>query len=138
MEYYGIMPKRYIWIKIGIIIFGIYNLYIAIINYNLFQLLLGIILIFATFSERKHIVSESGIDILYIVCGIKFYNLWKWREITTLHIDLITSDPYGELHIGKDIVARRFILTKKDITEVLKLAKIMNSKIYISNIKKGI
>ena len=136
MKYYGIMPKRKLWIKIGVIIFGIYTIYNSVINYNLFYILFGIIMILATFSNRKHIISQEGVDILYTICGVQFHNIWNWSDINTLHTDSISSKPNIELHVGKDVVARRIILSKTDADKILTLAKKINSNIYISEINK--
>ena len=136
MKYYGIMPKRKLWIKIGVIIFGIYTIYNSVMNYNLFYILFGIIMILATFSNRKHIISQEGVDILYTICGVQFHNIWNWSDINTLHTDSISSKPNIELHVGKDVVARRIILSKTDADKILTLAKKINSNIYISEINK--
>lgn len=136
MKYYGIIPKRKLWIKIGVIIFGIYTIYNSVINYNLFYILFGIIMILATFSNRKHIISQEGVDILYTICGVQFHNIWNWSDINTLHTDSISSKPNIELHVGKDVVARRIILSKTDADKILTLAKKINSNIYISEVNK--
>lgn len=132
MNYYGIMAKRKILTKVGIIFLSIYLIYTG----SIFYFCVGIILILATFSNRKHIISQEGVDILYTVCGIKFHNIWSWSEVKTLHTDVISSKPNIELHIGKGIVSRRFIFSKFDSDEILELAKKVNSKIYISEISK--
>ena len=67
MKYYGIMPERKLWVKVAVIIFAIYTIYSSIINHNLFYLPFGVIMIFATFSNRKHIISQEGVDILYLI-----------------------------------------------------------------------
>ena len=97
MKCYGIMPERKLWVKIGIIIFGIYT-----------------------------------------ICGFQFHNIWNWSEINTIHIDSISSKPNVELHIGKDITARRFILSKNDADKALTITSKMNSKIYIAELKKRV
>lgn len=136
MEYYGIMPERKLWVKIGVIIFGIYTIYNSAINHNLFYLPFGIIMILATFSDRKHIISQEGVDILYTVCGTRFHNIWSWSEINTIHTDSIRSKPNVEIHIGKDVISRRFILSKADANKAIAFASKMNPKIYIAEINK--
>lgn len=138
MNYYGIIPKRKLWVKIGIIIFGIYTIYNSAVNNNFFYLPFGIIMILVTFSERKHIISQEGVDIIYTICGFQFHNIWNWSEINTIHIDSISSKPNVELHIGKDITARRFILSKNDADKALTITSKMNSKIYIAELKKRV
>ncbi len=134
MEYYGIMPERKLWVKVAVIIFGAYVFYDAAVNRNWFYLPFGIIMILATFSDRKHVISEEGVDILYTVCGIQFHNMWDWNEINTIHTDSIKSRPNVELHIGKDVVSRRFILSVDDADQAIELAGRMNSKIYIAEV----
>ena len=134
MEYYGIMPERKLWVKVAVIIFGAYVFYDAAVNRNWFYLPFGIIMILATFSDRKHVISEEGVDILYTVCGIQFHNMWDWNEINTINTDSIKSRPNVELHIGKDVVSRRFILSVDDADQAIELAGRMNSKIYIAEV----
>lgn len=136
MEYYGIMPERKLWVKVGVVIFGIYTIYSSIINHNLFYLPFGIIMILATFSDRKHIISQEGVNILYTICGAQFHNMWSWDEIEMIHTDSISSKPNVELHIAKGMVTRRFILSKTDADKVLAAAKKINLKIYIAEIEK--
>lgn len=136
MEYYGIMSERKLLIKVGVVILGVYTIYNSIKNYNLFYLPFGIIMILATFSNRKHIISQKGVDILYTICGVQFHNMWSWSEIDTIHTDSITSKPNVELHIGKGVISRRFILVKTDIEKVLAVARKINSKIYIAEIDR--
>lgn len=136
MEYYGIMPERKLWVKIGVIIFGIYTIYNSAVNHNLFYLPFGIIMILATFSDRKHIISQEGVDILYTVCGAQFHNIWNWSEINTIHTDSIRSKPNVEMHIGKDVISRRFILSKADANKAIDIASKMNPKIYIAELNK--
>ena len=134
MEYYGIMPERKLWVKVAVIIFGAYVVYDAAVNRNWFYLPFGIIMILATFSDRKHVISQEGVDILYTVCGAQFHNMWDWTEINTIHTDSIKSRPNVELHIGKDVVHRRFILSSDDAREAINIASRMNSKIYIAEV----
>jgi hypothetical protein len=134
MEYYGIMPERKLWVKVTVIIFGAYVVYDAAVNHNWFYLPFGIIMILATFSDRKHVISQEGVDILYTVCGAQFHNMWNWTEINTIHTDSIKSRPNVELHIGKDVVHRRFILSSDDAREAINIASRMNSKIYIAEV----
>ncbi|MCB8564538.1 hypothetical protein [Fusobacterium ulcerans] len=136
MKCYGIIPERKLWVKVGIIIFGVYTIYSSLINHNLFYFPFGIVVILATFSDRKHIISQEGVDIVYTICGFQFHNIWNWSEINTIHMDSISSKPNVELHIGKDITTRRFILSKNDANKVITIISKINSKIYIAEWNK--
>lgn len=128
------MPERKLWVKVTVIIFGAYVVYDAAVNHNWFYLPFGIIMILATFSDRKHVISQEGVDILYTVFGARFHNMWDWSEINTIHTDSVKSRPNVELHIGKDVVHRRFILSADDAREAINIAGRMNSKIYIAEV----
>lgn len=136
MKCYGIIPERKLWVKVGIIIFGVYTIYSSLINHNLFYFPFGIVVILATFSDRKHIISQEAVDIVYTICGFQFHNIWNWSEINTIHMDSISSKPNVELHIGKDITTRRFILSKNDANKVITIISKINSKIYIAEWNK--
>lgn len=136
MKYYGIMPKRKLWVKIGIIILGIYTIYSSVVNHNLLFLPFGIIMILVTFSDRKHIISREGVDVFYTICGAQFHNMWNWSEINMIHTDSMSSKPNVELYIGKDVISRKFILAKTDASKVVAIASKMNSKIYIAELNK--
>ena len=42
------------------------------------------------------------------------------------------------MHIGKDVISRRFILSKDDAKKAVAIAKKMNSKIYIAEMNKNL
>lgn len=135
MEYYGIMPERKIWVKTAAVLIGVYAVYSAIINHNWFYMPFGVVIILATFSDRKHVISTDGVDILYTLCGIPFHNTWKWDEIKTIHTDSIKSRPNIELHIGKDVTTRRFIFKESDAMLAIEMGRNMNPGIYVAEIK---
>ena len=131
MEYYGIIRKQKLWVKLTVIIFGICIIYNTFINKNWFYLPFGFIMILATFSSKKHIISEKGIDILYIVCGFEFHNIWNWVEIDIIYTDIKKSKPCVELHIGKNLTFRKFILSAEDASKALENISKINSNISI-------
>lgn len=134
MEYYGVIKKQKLWVKLMVIVFGIYIIYNAVLNKNWMYIPFGLIMILATFSNKKHIISEKGIDILYIICGFKFHNIWTYEEINKIYIDSGKSKSYIELHIGKDLTFRRFILSAEDTLKALENISKINSNILIKEI----
>lgn len=136
MEYYGIMPKRKLWVKIGAIIFGLYSIYGSIINNNFLYLPFGVILIIATFSDRRHIISQQGIDIIYTIFRMQFHSLWNWSEIEMVYIVSSALNPNIELHIKKGVMIRKIILLKSDADIVVTDIKKLNPKIFISEKNK--
>lgn len=134
MEYYGIIKKQKLWIKLSTIILGIYIIYNTIISRNWGYFLIGFIVILANFCDKKHIISEKGVDILYIVCGIEFHNMWNYKEINKIYIDSKKSMPNVELHISKNLLFRRFILSAEDASNALNKISKINSDISIKGI----
>ncbi len=134
MEYYGIIKKQKLWLKLTIIILGIYIIYSAIVNNNWGYFPVGLIMILATFSNKKHIISKKGIDILYVICGFEFHNLWNFKEINMIYTDFKKSKPNVELHIAKDLVFRKFILTSDDASKALDIILKINPNISIKEI----
>lgn len=123
MEYFGIIPERKLWVKVAAIILALYTIYHALINNMWFYLPLGVILILATFSKRIQVVSEKGVDGIYILLGYKFHNLWTWDEILAVHKDSYKSMPNIELHFSKGVINRRFIFSRRDVEEITSLLK---------------
>lgn len=94
-----------------------------------------ILVLLACFFKKEHIVSEEGVDIHYRLFGYSLHSVWAWAEITTLHKDAKKTAPNVMLHFGKDVNTRVFVLKPEDSRAVLTLAKKMNPKIYIADMK---
>ncbi len=135
MKYNGIVKKRPLWLKLTIIIAAFVLLGVEILRGEYIYIPLGFLVVLAAFFQKSQIISKEGVDIRYYLLGMVVHNYWKWDEVTTLHADYHRAKPNVMLHIGKDIVTRSFIFTKNDCDEILLLAKEMNPKIYIADIK---
>lgn len=134
MEYHGIIKKQKLWVKLTIILFGIYIIYYTIINKHWIYLPIAFIMILSTFSTKRHIISEKGIDILYTVCGFNFHNIWTYKEINKIYTDSKKSKPYVEVHFGKDLTFRKFILSAEDALKALESISKINRNISIKEI----
>ncbi|MDD7513186.1 MAG: hypothetical protein PUK14_04800 [Clostridiales bacterium] len=121
MRYYGILPKRKLWVKIAAIALGVIAAYDAYINGNWFYVPFGIILIIATFSSRTQVISENGVDIEYRLLGHCFHNNWSYDDILAVHKDSLKSAPNIEIHINKGAINRRFIFSPDDADAVFAL-----------------
>ncbi|MDY2959707.1 MAG: hypothetical protein SOR72_02780 [Hornefia sp.] len=134
MKYFGIIPQRKLWVKIAAIIAAAYTAYHAYVYNNWFYLPFGIILVLATFSTRRQIISKEGVDIIYTVLNHDFHNLWKWEEIAAVHTDSVKSAPNIELHINKGVINRRFIFSKNDACEIVDLIETMGCGFTVSEV----
>nr|WP_144019918.1 hypothetical protein [Urinicoccus massiliensis] len=114
MKYYGILPERKLWVKIAALILGVLSSYQALVHQNWFFMPFGLVVILASFSERKQVVSDQGVDIEYRVLGHCFQNLWTYEEIQAIHKDSLKSAPRVEVHFNKGAINRRFIFSPED------------------------
>ena len=73
-------------------------------------------------------------DIQYTLFGKVSHNLWRWEEVTAIHVDRKRSMPNVALHIGKDVAIRLFVFTPKDAQAVLDLAKERNPAIQLGRV----
>lgn len=121
MKYYGILPKRKLWVKIAAIALGVLAVYDAYVNKSWFYVPFGIVIIAATFSSRTQVISENGVDIEYRLLGHCFHNNWTFDEILAVHKDSIKSAPNIEIHLNKGAINRRFIFAPDDAEAVFAL-----------------
>ena len=135
MKIYGILKKRAKWLTTVIFIAAAYMVILEIRTHQWGYIPLTILVMVACFFDKEQIISEEGVDIEYHLFNkyIK-HNYWRWDEITTLHTDYSKAAPKVMLHIGKDITTRSFVMEKDDCQEAIKLARRMNSGIYIENL----
>lgn len=119
MKYYGILPKRKLWVKIAAIILGVLATYLAYAKGDYLYVPFSLVLIPISFSKRRQVVSKEGIDIEYHLLGHTFHNLWSYDEILAIHKDSLTSAPNIQLHFSKGVINRRFIFSKEDTTSII-------------------
>lgn len=134
MEYYGILPERKPWVKIAVILLSMYAVWDTYTNGNWFYLPFGMILILATFSSRKQVISDIGVDIVYTVLGQHFHNMWEWDVILAVHTDKLKSAPNVEMHFNKGVINRRFILSKNDSRDVIELIGSVRPEISVTEV----
>ncbi len=135
---YGIMPERKLWVNLVVGAFGVYVCYYAAMSAHYYYILFGLVMILAAGAKRQHVVSEEGADIQFTVFGVRFHSLWKWAEVQTLHTDAVHSRPNVELHIGKGVISRRFIMSPDDCKRALEMGQGANGDIYVSEIRPGV
>lgn len=136
MEYYGIIPEQKLWVKLSGIIFGIYVIYSNVMTQNWIYMSFGFIMIITSFSKKKHIISETGVDILYSICGIEFHNIWTWKEISAVYKNSTNSKPNIEFHIAKDLACRKVIISANEALNVLDIISKMNPLISIKELNR--
>ena len=137
MKYYGILPERKLWVKIAALLLGILSIYQALAHRDWFYVPFGLVIILASFSERKQVVSDQGVDIEYEVLGHCFHNLWTYEEIQAVHKDSLKSAPRVEIHFNKGAINRRFIFSPEDARAIEDLFREKKPKIKILEVNHG-
>lgn len=135
MEFKGFVPQRKEWVSFVFSLLALLMLVLAILAHKYAYVPIILLVFFACYFSKEHIISEKGCDLKYMLFKGMFttHNWWTWDEITSLHTDYRKAAPKVQLHIGKDIVVRTFLMEEKEIPKILKLAKEKNPKIYIED-----
>ncbi|MBQ9059875.1 MAG: hypothetical protein IJ128_01865 [Firmicutes bacterium] len=130
MEYRGIIKQREKWLTALFLILAALMLWRTIVTEKWAYTPMVILVVLACFFSREHIISEEGVDIKYTLFGrFSMHNLWTWDQITTMQTDYTKAAPNVQLLIGKDVVIRPFVMTRRDLRGALALAKRMNPDI---------
>ena len=124
-HYYPEAEPDYVYGYVGPVFgFGVFGLMGLII----------LLVILACFFSKEHLVSDEGVDIQYTLFGMVSHNLWRWDEITTIHVDRKRAMPDVALHIGRDVATRLFVFSARDADAVLALAKEKNPAIRLGRV----
>lgn len=130
----GIQKARAKWVKPLAAILAAGIVVYEIILQQYLYVPIGLLVILACFFSKEHLVSDEGVDIQYTLFGKVSHNLWRWEEITTIHVDRKRAMPDVALHIGKDVATRLFVFSAKDAQAVLDLAKKRNPAIQLGRV----
>ncbi len=134
MEYKGILKERETWFKVcAFLLAGVMLVREAMLKQWIY-VPVALLVMLACFYKREQIISEQGVDIQSTLFGVTTHNLWCWDVVTTLHTDYKKAAPNVQLHIGKDLVVRTFVMKPADCKGALKLAAERNPKIYIEDL----
>ena len=130
----GIQKARAKWVKPAAAVLAAGIVVYEIILQQYLYVPIGLLVILACFFTKEHLVSDEGVDIQYTLFGKVSHNLWRWEEVTTIHVDRKRAMPDVALHIGKDVATRLFVFSAKDAQAVLDLAKKRNPAIQLGRV----
>ena len=134
MEIKGIQKARARWVKPVAAILAAGIVVYEIMQQLLLYVPIGLLVILACFFSKEHLVSDEGVDIQYTLFGMVSHNLWRWDEVTAIHVDRKRAMPDVALHIGKDVATRLFVFSARDAQAVLDLAKKRNPAIQLGRV----
>lgn len=130
----GIQKARARWVKPVAAILATAIVVYEITLRQWFYVPIGLLVILACFFSKEHLVSDEGVDIQYTLFGVVSHNLWRWDEVTAIHVDRKRAMPDVALHIGKDVATRLFVFSARDAQAVLDLAKKRNPAIQLGRV----
>jgi len=133
MEYFGIMPVHKTWVRISVVLIGCYIIFEGITTHKWYEIPVGILIMLCALFWKQYIVSEKGVDVRTNLCGIINHSVWSWDEVTSLRTDYHEASPNVQMHFGKDIVTRTFVLSYDDSQAILELAERMNPDMRIDD-----
>ncbi|MDO4518349.1 MAG: hypothetical protein Q4B78_03985 [Bacillota bacterium] len=134
-EFKGIVPGRTKKMRLVFAALSLLMLFQTIMTHRYIFVPMVILVFLACFFSKEHVIEDKGIDLRYHLFNnlFTFHNWWEWDEVTTLHTDYRKAAPNVQLHIGKDIVVRTFIMSQEDIPGIIDLARKKNPDIYIED-----
>lgn len=134
MEIKGIQKARAPWVKPVAAILAAGIMVYEIMQQQWLYVPIALLVILACFFSKEHLVSDEGVDIQYTLFGRVSHNLWRWEEVTTIHVDRKRAMPDVALHISRGVTTRLFVFSPRDAQAVLDLAKKRNPAIQLGRV----
>ena len=130
----GIQKARKPWVRPAACVLAVGVGVYEVLHQQWLYVLVALLVVLACFFSKEHLITREGVDIQYTLFGKVSHNLWRWEEVTAIHVDRKRSMPNVALHIGKDVAIRLFVFTPKDAQAVLDLAKERNPAIQLGRV----
>ena len=130
----GIRKTRRLWVKLLAAALAVFIVVYEALHQQWLYVPVGLLVLLACFFEKEHLVTEQGVDIQYTLLGRVSHSLWRWEEVTAIHVDRKRAMPDVALHIGKGPTVRLFVFTARDAQTVLDLAKRCNPAIQLGRV----
>lgn len=130
----GIQKARKPWVRPAACVLAVGVGVYEALHQQWLYVLVALLVVLACFFSKEHLITREGVDIQYTLFGKVSHNLWRWEEVTAIHVDRKRSMPNVALHIGKDVAIRLFVFTPKDAQAVLDLAKERNPAIRLGRV----
>ena len=119
--------------KFAAVIFGagLFSFY-STVKYSA---IIGVVLLLAVVFQKETYVSKEGVVLAYDFILRKHKIVWSFEEITDIHIEYVADPNYVVLHFLRDVMSRRLVFQKRELEQVLELARSVKPDIHIENVK---
>ena len=135
-EYFGKVGEHKKSVRISVGCLGAYMVFQSIYTGNYIFAMLGVAVIVSVFFRKQQVVSEKGVELRYSIFGIPFDNVWKWDEVTSIHLKYVSkAAPDVEVHIGKDIITRSYIMSEVAVEGLKELAAEFNHDLVVATME---
>ncbi|MFC4803462.1 hypothetical protein [Filifactor villosus] len=123
-------------VKIGGIIAGVFICWYSIREIYIIGMVLGVLLIMATFLKKTHIINEEGVIVEYDMGFSSYRDVWEWEEITSILWEASSLEGLT-LYVGRGEFARIFRYRLKEKEGIVGLALHRNPKIRVGKFENS-
>ena len=120
--------------KISAAIAGLALVIMGLFSTVKYSLIVGIVLLLATFMKKQVYITEKGLEIVYKLLIINHSEKWAFNSISDIHKEAAPDSRYQVLHFMKGAMSRRVVFLKDDANIVIRLALEENQSIHFTNI----
>lgn len=121
--------------KIAAIVFGVALIGLSFYATVKYAAVIGVVLLLAVIFQKETYVSQEGVVLAYDFIVFRHKIVWTFDEITDIHIEYVKDPQYVVLHFLRDVMSRRVVFQKKQLEQVLELARSAKPGIHIENVK---
>lgn len=124
------------WVKMGGILAGVFICWYSLQGIHIIGMVLGVLLIKATFLKKTHIINEEGVIVEYDMGFSSYRDVWGWEEITSILWEASSLEGLT-LYVGRGKFARIFRYRLKEKEGIVELALNRNPKIRVGKFEKS-
>ena len=121
--------------KFAAVIFGAGLIVFSFYSTVKYSAIIGVVLLLAVVFQKETYVSKEGVVLAYDFILRKHKIVWSFEEITDIHIEYVADPNYVVLHFLRDVMSRRLVFQKRELEQVLELARSVKTDIHIENVK---
>lgn len=101
---------------------------------SIYTILVGAVIFLAVIYKKEMLFNEEGYVTKFDFIFFKHEDIWKYDQISYMHREMAPDINYMGIIIQKDMAFKRAVVSRREVEEILELAKSQNPKIYIGDI----
>lgn len=120
--------------RVAGLIAGLGLIWLGITVGSIYTILVGAVIFLAVIYRKEMLFDEEGYVTKFDFIFFKHEDIWRYDQITYMHREKAPDINYIGIIIQKDMAFKRAVVFKRDVEEILELAKSKNPKIFIGDI----